>query len=633
MAEGHDISIENRLHQAWQQEWRWYCIRGASRFVVWLIALLAVDFIIDWGLFAKTGMSGNIGIFLLLVNIAVLGWVLWHEWLRHLKPFDPIATSLDVEKRHPGLTSLLVSYTQLKDGPGEDQGNVSQALIDAMRDQAIEQSRPLDFKEIVDFGQLRNLFFMAGGVLLVFFILSISWNEHFGTLLKRLTGSNAEYPTQTVVASTTKDLTIRIGSDATISATASSEHVIPDAGRLFVKEAGSEDQWKELPMKKVEGSENAYSRELKDLTRDTLFYVRLGDDTADQYRINVITAPRITGVDLSLKYPEYMDRSEGTSDQLNLEVQEGTTVQWTLTCDTPVSSWEILVPTEWGEDRDESDQAEDAAEPEKPETGEQAEPEAQGEENAGATSEDDPEEAQGDQPGTETEPEQENEDADRPKFRSIAAKLDETGTTATFELPIQEALRYSFRWVEKANGFKYEDVQYAVKVTSDGLPDVDLLQPREAGYATAGKVVTLEAKGTDDIGLDKAWLVYSLNGADETKVEIFDFDGNTNKTFEYTWKLADGLKELKPNDRISFAIEVADRHPDRETHVRRTSPRQMTIVTPETYLDWYRAEYGAQIEELKRSRNQELAAQKAVEQLKTEEGIEPPNGEEDNENE
>ena len=247
--------------------------------MVWLIALLAVDFIIDWGLFAKTGMSGNIGIFLLLVNIAVLGWVLWHEWLRHLKPFDPIATSLDVEKRHPGLTSLLVSYTQLKDGPGEDQGNVSQALIDAMRDQAIEQSRPLDFKEIVDFGQLRHLFFMAGGVLLVFFILSRRWNEHFGTLLKRLTGSNAEYPTQTVVASTTKALTIRIGSDATISATASSEHVIPDAGRLFVKEAGSEDQWKELPMKMVEGSENAYSRELKDLPRDTLFYVRLGDDT------------------------------------------------------------------------------------------------------------------------------------------------------------------------------------------------------------------------------------------------------------------------------------------------------------------------------------------------------------------
>ena len=96
--------------------------------------------------------------------------------------------------------------------------------------------------------------------------------------------------------------------------------------------------------------------------------------------------------------------------------------------------------------------------------------------------------------------------------------------------------------------------------------------------------------------------------------------------------MSDNLKELKPNDRISFAIEVADHHPDREIHLRRTAPRQLTIVTPETYLDWYRAEYGAQIEELKRSRNQELAAQKAVIQLQTEEGIEPTK-EEDDENE
>ena len=142
MAEGHDISIEKQLKQAHQQERRWYNIRGISRVIVWLIALLAVDFIIDWGLFAKTGMSGGIGIFLLLVNLGVLGWVLWHEWLRHIKSYDAVTTALDVEKRHPGLTSLLVSYMQLKDGPSSDQENVSQDLINAMRDQAIERSRP-----------------------------------------------------------------------------------------------------------------------------------------------------------------------------------------------------------------------------------------------------------------------------------------------------------------------------------------------------------------------------------------------------------------------------------------------------------------------------------------------------------
>ena len=169
-------------------------------------------------------------------------------------------------------------------------------------------------------------------------------------------------------------------------------------------------------------------------------------------------------------------------------------------------------------------------------------------------------------------------------------------------------------------------------MTTDGLPDVDLIEPREVGYATVGKVVKMEAKGTDDIGLDKAWLVYSLNGADETKVEIFNFEGDTNKTFNYSWKLADNLEELKPDDRVSFQIEVADRHPDREIHLRRTAPRQLTIVTPEAYLEWYRTEYGSQIEELKRSRNQELAAQKAVTQIQTEEGIEPVK-EEDDDNE
>ena len=430
---------------------------------------------------------------------------------------------------------------------------------------------------------------MAVGIFLAFAVIGAFNPAHTATLLKRLAGMDAEYPTQTVVSSTTGDLTIRIGANATISATASSDHEIPAAGRLFVKEKGSEDKWKELPMKKSADSDNEFSRQLKDLTRDTLFYVRLGDDRGEEHEIEVITAPLITDIDLVLKYPEYMDKENGKSDQLNLEVREGTTVKWTISCDTPVSSWEVLVPTDWGAEEAKETEAETGAKPE-------------------------------------------TEEKDAPKFRSIPAELDESGTTATFELPIEKALKYSFRWVEKANNFSYEDVQYGVKVTSDGLPDVDLLQPREVGYATVGKVVKMEAKGTDDIGLDKAWLVYALNGADETKVEIFNFDGDTNKTFDYSWKLSDNLKELKPNDRISFAIEVADHHPDREIHLRRTAPRQLTIVTPETYLDWYRAEYGAQIEELKRSRNQELAAQKAVIQLQTEEGIEPTK-EEDDENE
>ena len=587
MAEGQDTGIEQRLRQAYREERRWYNIRGASRLTLWLIALLAVAFLIDWGLFAKTQMSGITGLTLLLVNVGILIWVYHREWGQYLKSYDPLTTALEVEKRHPELSSLLVSYMQLKDEPDAHEGNVSQDLIKAMRDQAIEFSRPIDFKDIVDLGQLRKIGAVAVVLFLIFSIAGIFNREHTGVLFQRLLGKDAEYPTNTVITGTSENLTIRVGGEPVITATVAEDGDIPENGRLFLKDKNSsEAAWKEVPMKRSENPTNKFSFKLKPVDRDTLFYVKIGDDRSEQYTINVITSPRIENVDIALQYPEYMNRDAGTYDDLNLEVPENTTVKWTVRCNTPVSSWEVLVPSDWGEQT-----AENKPDESDPET-----------------------------------------DKDAPKFRSILADLDEAGTTATFEIPVAKALKYSFRWTEKANGFQYEDVQYGVKVTTDGLPDVDLIEPREVGYATVGKVVKMEAKGTDDIGLDKAWLVYSLNGADETKVEIFNFEGDTNKTFNYSWKLTDDLKELKPDDRVSFQIEVADRHPDREIHLRRTAPRQLTIVTPEAYLEWYRTEYGSQIEELKRSRNQELAAQKAVTQIQTEEGIEPVK-EEDDDNE
>ncbi|MDE0596747.1 MAG: hypothetical protein ABGZ49_02755 [Akkermansiaceae bacterium] len=560
MAEEKDLSIESKLREAWQQEWRYFCIRGASRFVVWLIALLALDFLIDWGLFAKSGMSGNIGVFLLLVNLAVLGWVLWFDWLRYLKPYDPVMTSLEVEKQHPGLTSLLVSYTQLKE-PADDQPNVSQGLIEAMREQAVERSRRIDFREIVDFAQLKKLFGVSGGVLLVFGVLSIQWSEHFGVLLKRLAGGDVGYPTKTQVVSVRGDLTVRVGDPATITARAGG--VMPAAGRIFTKAADSEEKWKELPMK-ASAKKDTFARELKGLAKDLLYYVRLGDDKSREYRIHVIDSPQIVGQSLVLEYPSYMNRDPGKSDQLNLEVPEGTKLKWTVKCDPPVASCKIKVG------------------------GRQF--------------------ANKDSPGQEG--------------IEIDAQVDDLGTSVTFDLTAEQALKYTFKWTEREQSYQYEDVQYAVKVTTDSLPDIDLLEPREtSGIATLKKVLNFQARAGDDIGLSQAWLVYSVDGAEEQRTPIFDFAGATNKTFDYSWILAEAIEDLKTNSRITFALEVADHHPKREAHLRRSATRQLTIVDSETYLLWYRQEVAAQNEELKRSRDQEISASKAVEQMKTEEGV------------
>jgi len=108
------LSIEEKLRQAWKQEQRFFHIRGLSRLLIWAIALLLIDLLVDWQIFFRSRLSGPT-ILLLIVNVGILAWIAWHEWLRFLKRYDPLRVSLEVESKHPELLSVLVSYTLLEE--------------------------------------------------------------------------------------------------------------------------------------------------------------------------------------------------------------------------------------------------------------------------------------------------------------------------------------------------------------------------------------------------------------------------------------------------------------------------------------------------------------------------------------
>ncbi|MFN0125478.1 MAG: DUF4175 family protein [Verrucomicrobiales bacterium] len=542
-------SIEKKLRWAWRKERRFIHIRGLFRVLIWLIVLLAIGFLIDWGLFTKAGLRANLGTSLLVVSALILCWAIWHEWLRHLKRFDPVHVSLAVEKRHSGLNSLLVSYAQLNPSKA-DKTTVSAELIEAMRDQAVAQARPLDFREIVDFGQIKKLLVVGGGLFVVFAAVSIHWSDHVGVFFQRLAGSNVRYPTQTQLKSVSGDLTVRVGDSASLNAKAGG--ALPPEGRLFTRPAGSDAPWKELPMK-ADADPASYTREVKGLTGDLRYYVRVGDDRSEEHVIRVISAPQVVATRVTLEFPAYMNKAANTSDQLNLEVPEGTKVLWNLTCNPPVERCEVIA----GE-------------------------------------------------------------------RTFDAKLNESGTRIDFELTAQEAIKYTFRWTEREKEFKYDDVAYAVKVVPDALPEVELLRPSVNGLATVKKTLKITARASDDHGLDKAWLLYSLNAGKEERVEIHDFKAAAGQEFTHEWKLNKAIPDLKPPAQVAIAIEVADLHPDQATHQRRSSTRVLSIVEPEAYLEWYRAELAAQTEELKRSRDSEMASSTQVKAIKAQESDEKP---------
>ena len=137
--------IHSRLAQAWNRERRFHHLRGLGQVLPWLVGLFLVDLLLDWGLEIPAPWAR---IVLLLGNLAAIGWLGYRYWLRHLHRFDATRVSLQVEKLHPRLENLLVSYVQLD--CQNDPAHGSPQMIEAMRRQAESAIAPLDFRGIVN---------------------------------------------------------------------------------------------------------------------------------------------------------------------------------------------------------------------------------------------------------------------------------------------------------------------------------------------------------------------------------------------------------------------------------------------------------------------------------------------------
>jgi hypothetical protein len=535
------MTIEAKLKDAWRQERRFIHLRGLARFVIWLLAMILVDLVIDWGLIFRSRLPGEMRYFLLMVNAAVLLWVLWREWWRHLRPFDPVVVALEVEREHPELASVLVSYTQM-DGPLDNQPNVSQDLVEAMRQQAVELAKPLNFREVVDFGQLRALLGVCGSVILLFALLSVNWSGHFRSLFLRLAGVDTRYPTATLIESVSGNAVVREGDDLLLRAEVSGR--IPQTANLYVRTA-SDTRWRVVALGPSERA-GVFVRRMEEIFEDFSYYVRVGDDHSDVYAVSVVSAPRIVDCQVTFTYPDYMQREPETiaTQEFNFEVPEGTRLRWQLSCEPAVSALHIAV----------------------------------------------------------------DDDA---KSAEIAAD----GKQAVFELTAAETLRYAFTWIEAANDFEFGDVQHTVRVIADMVPSAELLQPTTGGLATLKKTVAIHARAADDHGLSKAFLLWSIDGRNEERLEIADFANRQNGEIRYEWSLQETIPDLKDESIINFSLEVTDAYPPAGTHTSRSASRRLTIVDSVRYLAWFRDELNAQRAEIARARDTEVKAAEEVKQL------------------
>lgn len=332
-----EMTIEEQLKHAWRQERRFCHLRGLGRSVIWLVTLVLIGLLIDWGLLFKARMPAAVSVILGIAGLATMLWVVWREWLGRLRPYDATRIAMEVEAKHPELMSSLVSYTELESM--KRQSHASPDLLDAMRDFAIQKSRQLKFSDIIDFSQIKKLVAFAGIVLLVAAASSVRWSEHFGALFKRMAGIETTYPLQTRLAGISGDMLVPFGKSADIDATAGG--VIPENAIVHVKPADGAESWNELPMDKLANG-FTFRRVLGSPDRDMRYFVTMGDYRSAEFGISVVRAPRIVKAELQLTFPAYLNRAPETTDQLNLEVPEGTRIDWKLACDKPVGKLAVI---------------------------------------------------------------------------------------------------------------------------------------------------------------------------------------------------------------------------------------------------------------------------------------------------
>ena len=567
MQNGYQSTIDDKLKEAWSKEQSFINTRGIFRSLIWIISLIITSFIIDILIWKGIGDGNSHGLWLSIINLIVIGIILKKEWLDHRKKYDPVRTALQVESKNPGLSSILITYTELS--LDSSKTNTSPEIIEAIKEKANEKTESIDFQEIVSWGQIKKILIVCGSIILLFAGMSIKWNQQIGILFQRLAGVDTNYPTETNIEKILiDDQIINIGESFKVKSGGSlnikviTSGVTVSSAQLYSRIKGTEE-WNSNPyqMDAMSNDKLNYERKWEDITEDQEFYVKANDDKSQPFEIQVIKQPSYT-YQVERVFPSYINQKPETLEELNMDAPQGTELKWTITSSSKVKAMEVRIGEE----------------------------------------------------------------------EKLNAAISDDGKTITFSKKADKAFNYSFLWTEGQSGkdFQYVDVQNSIKVIEDTLPEIQLISPSSDGLATTKKNLNLNFKGTDDYGLGKAHLIYSVK-RDEAKSdgeseivrkEIHNFEGNPSGSHTFSWKVADDIDELKAGDQISYQVEVQDLFPGEKKHIRQSATRKISIVTPERYLQWYRSELASQQDEIKRARDSEETASTEVKQLRQQESEE-----------
>jgi len=313
-------------------------ITGIAGIMIILTALAGIFILPAWSKIA-----------LLTVSIAGVVYLFWRLAFSKLLDGTPETTAIKLERKYPDLKGRLIAALQFS--RGEIAPGYSESLIAATLAQASDKSRGLNFNEIVSaYPVIRNLrstgisAVIALAMLFIFpGLFSYSYQVYsspteeiappLGYKLNNFPGNSVAVKYRDV------DLGAVLMGDK-----------FPEDAEIHYRFAGGNWQRADINLKNRKGTPSSYGDSLifyttlKQVRRSLDYYVKAGRVTTETAHIDVVDRPRVTGIKLSLFYPEYTGLEPTVIDENdgNISAVVGSRVNMKIETNLPVKKAELV---------------------------------------------------------------------------------------------------------------------------------------------------------------------------------------------------------------------------------------------------------------------------------------------------
>jgi len=296
------------------------------------------------------------------------------------------------------------------------------------------------------------------------------------------------------------DLEMQRGDSVTIIARV--RNAIPGTIRLRLQDDNV--NWRDATMNRDgSGSDNAtYSYFIPSLLEDTTYYVTFderGEQSSAQYQIDLFDLPQIERIDLAIDYPEYTGIEDITEeDSGDMVVPEGTEIELLITFNKNIKSAVVQFDESYSADEDEINPL--------------------------------------------------------PPYEDIHLVMD--GNLGRAKFTVNQDGVYRISATDFSDLQSKNPLDYFIRSIEDTPPELVLKRPGQDQEVMPLEEVVLQIDATDDYGLSKFTLNYSVVGADEVQVDFLPEPNLREVSGDELIYLED--LDVEPGDFVSYFLTLAD---------------------------------------------------------------------------